>query len=354
MPLGISGVYDRTNAHLISKNNGTVNFGGTPPDADLVSYLDYAKGKGLKIMLTPMLMVDTPEKPWRGDLQSSIKDTTKWFVNEYKPWLLHYANLVKGKVDSFLIGSELKKISQTDDGSHTFPIIDFLIALAQEVKAILGKDVAVSYGADWSEYHHNDNAYRPMDKLWAHPSIDFVGISAYFPITFMHTTRTTLSDLIKEWRSGVAFDCWIDSVGEKHSMHPEWGFKAVEEWLSTSHYFDPAKTKPTLWKPNMKPMKFTEFGCASINKATNAPNIFGKSDGKLNGVIPYSTEKPDNRIQKLYLRSAIEAWRGSAQVIGMFCWSYDARGENWYMNPYWTDRGVHPYSHSLEGKIRTL
>lgn len=216
----------------------------------------------------------------------------------------------------------------------------------------MGKNTEVSYGADWSEYHHNDHAYRPMDKLWADPSIAFVGISAYFPITFMHTTRTTLADLTKSWRSGVAFNCWIDSEGTEHSITAEWEVKAVEEWLSTKHYFDPNKTQTTLWQPNMKPMKFTEFGCASINKATNAPNVFGKSDGKLNGVVPYSTEKPDDRIQKLYIRSAIEAWRESPLVPEMFCWSFDARGEHWYKNSYWADRVVHPYSHSLEGKIR--
>jgi len=346
-----SGAYDRTTAHLIGRNNGVVNYGGTPPDSDLVSYLDYAKSKGLEIMLTPMLMVDTNDKPWRGNICGNVADAIKWFDNEYKPWLLNYAHLVKERVDSFLIGSELKKLTSIDDESRSFPIVDKLIELAREVKGILGLNVKVSYGADWSEYHHNGGNYRHLDKLWTSPFIDFVGISAYFPITHTIKSRVTLSELISQWRSGHAYNFWVDGEGNEHSMPSQWGYKSVEEWANTRHYFDSQKEPFTEWKPKMKPVIFTEFGCSSIDKGPNAPNVFYSTTGTFSGQIPYSTGKPDNRIQKLYIRSALEAWENNIVVQGMYYWSFDARGLDWYKDPYWADRSVYPYSHSLEGKV---
>ena len=57
------------------------------------------------------------------------------------------------------------------------------------MRGILGAGTKLSYAADWSEYSN----YRPddgsgdvffnMDSLWASPSIDFIGIDNYMPIS---------------------------------------------------------------------------------------------------------------------------------------------------------------------------
>lgn len=102
--------------------------------------------------------------------------------------ILHYANLAvaAGGVDAFLIGSELKALTLVRSAPGLYPAVSELVALANDVKAILG-DTIVTYGADWTEYgaHVADaqaNEVRfPLDPLWAAESIDVIGIDYYAP-----------------------------------------------------------------------------------------------------------------------------------------------------------------------------
>lgn len=343
----------RADAHLISQNGGNVNYGGTPPDADLISFFQAAKEKGLNLMLNPMLMVDSPDKPWRGDMQGDCQVTIKWFQEQYAPWILQYAELTKDYVDSFLIGSELKKITATDDGSFSFPIVHLMIELASKVKEIFrqtGRDIKVSYGADWSEYHHADNGRKHLDPLWSSEYIDFVGISAYFPITREFKANISVEQLKEYWRKGNSFDCYYDGEDNQHMMDPKYGYKAIEHWWNNTHFED-ATGKYTSWQPKSKPIIFAEFGCASIDRSSNAPNVFASADGKLNGWVPYSREQADDRIYKRYLRASLETWNGNPCMQSMYAYSWDARGSDWYKNDYWADRGKYSKSHCLEGRF---
>ena len=47
-------------------------------------------------------------------------------------------------------------ITKFKSGDGKFPAVEKLVELAKQVKGILGKDVKISYGADWSQYHHTD------------------------------------------------------------------------------------------------------------------------------------------------------------------------------------------------------
>nr|WP_284525157.1 glycoside hydrolase TIM-barrel-like domain-containing protein [Orientia tsutsugamushi] len=70
---------------------------------------------------------------------------------------------------------------------------------------MLGKQVLVSYAADWSEYHHidtNDGYYYHLDPLWACDTIDFVGIDAYFPLTHTQDSNITIEEIKHGWESG--------------------------------------------------------------------------------------------------------------------------------------------------------
>jgi len=93
--------------------------------------------------------------------------------NGYKNFILHYANLVKGKIDAFVIGSELIGLT-TIKNSEEFPVVKELVDLAQKVKSILGPGVIVTYAADWSEYHHCEGGWYHLDELWACEAIDVV------------------------------------------------------------------------------------------------------------------------------------------------------------------------------------
>ena len=73
---------------------------------------------------------------------------------KYRRFILHYAHLcvAAGGVESFCIGSELRSLTQIRSGAASFPMVQALIALAADVKSILGPSTKISYAADWSEY----------------------------------------------------------------------------------------------------------------------------------------------------------------------------------------------------------
>ncbi|HUB64450.1 MAG TPA: glycoside hydrolase TIM-barrel-like domain-containing protein [Methylocella sp.] len=194
---------------------GSFNYGGTPSDQSLYRCIQYLKGLGLRVVFYPFILVDSPGKPWRGqitydptftnpDVSSATMAAIRSFLGTavrsqftqvpanltvsysgsptdftYRRMILHYANLcaMAGGVDLFLIGSELRGLETvrgpawTAAGSGSPPSWDYpflydssygLLELSDEVRAIfdaagLTKDTTglhnlVSYAADWSSW----------------------------------------------------------------------------------------------------------------------------------------------------------------------------------------------------------
>jgi hypothetical protein len=98
-------------------------------------------------------------------------------------FIRHYANLTKGKVDAFVIGSEMIGLTSINDGNNNFPAVEKFCERANEVRQIMGQGIKLTYAADWSEYHHTSGGFYNIDKLWANENIDFIGIDAYMPLT---------------------------------------------------------------------------------------------------------------------------------------------------------------------------
>src|SRR5690606_2511773 len=105
--------------------------------------------------------------------------------------ILHYAHLcvAAGGVETFIIGSEMEALTRVRSASGVYPAVSALIALAADVRAVLGPQTKISYAANWSEYgaHVVDAEAQevrfPLDPLWASGDIDFVGIDYYAPLT---------------------------------------------------------------------------------------------------------------------------------------------------------------------------
>ncbi|MCL4743831.1 MAG: glycoside hydrolase TIM-barrel-like domain-containing protein [Burkholderiaceae bacterium] len=219
--------YSRSSAHLISKTNGRVNYGGTPSDNAVKQAIAGLKSRGYKVILYPFVFMDVPSgnelpnpysvnasqmgqpiHPWRGRITTSVApgyagssdktatagtEVNGFFDNEYIPFIGHYANLAvqAGGVDAILIGSELVGLTTIRSGPGTgpYPAVEKLRSLASTVKGIVGSSCKVGYAANWDEYH----SHRPsdgsgdvifnMDRLWSHSAIDFIGIDNYMPIS---------------------------------------------------------------------------------------------------------------------------------------------------------------------------
>ena len=346
---------DRFNAEVIGRDkNGNPNYGGTPSDKSILSYVQKLKAMSYKVMFYPMLFVDLLNKPWRGHINGNVNQLNDFF-NQYRNFILHYAQLLKNSdIDAFLIGSELKNLTKIKDLDNQFPFVTFLINLAKDVKLILGSSVKISYAADWSEYHHSDDGWRGLDNLWASSYIDFVGIDAYFPLTNEYQSTYEVDKIIKGWDSGEGFDFYYeDSVNKANPkpLSPEWAWKNLKFWWDNYHY-NPNGQK-TNWIPRSKKIWFTEYGFPSVDCCSNQPNVFYNPDSFDGGLPNKSKGLIDFTAQRCGILGTIKKWENSDMVEQKFLWCYDARPYPFYPDllGVWSDGNLWKYGHWINGKI---
>ena len=111
---------------------------------------------------------------------------------EWSYWrmVLHQAWLAKaaGGVTAFVIGTELRGLTQVRSAAATYPFVAALVQLAADVKTILGAGTKVTYAADWSEYFGHQpqdgsgDVYFHLDPPWSSVNVDAIGIDLYWPL----------------------------------------------------------------------------------------------------------------------------------------------------------------------------
>lgn len=351
----------RDDAQLISKDdNGNPRYGGTVSDSALIRYIEELHSRGYKVMLYPMPLLDTKNKEWRGRLSGTPGDISDFFKNQYNKFIEHYASIAKQtKVEGFIIGSEFVELTKIRDEKGNYPAVAELVKLAKQIKLDLGKEVTVTYAADWSEYHSYDGWYN-MDELWSSQFIDVVGIDAYFPLTdgpeppFGYSAE----DVMGGWSSGVGCDYFYDyskSEPEKVKYNDSrYAWKNIEKWWSETH-INPGGSK-TKWQPKVKKIWFTEYGFPSMNGCTNEPNVF-VDKGSIESKYPrYSNGEVSFLSQKIAIEGTLKKWQSSEMVEKMFLWAWDARPFPYFPNlcDVWTDCHNWQTGHWIQGKLSQL
>ncbi|MCY4336263.1 MAG: glycoside hydrolase TIM-barrel-like domain-containing protein, partial [Litoreibacter sp.] len=353
-----SGGLSRSQAEEVARIDGRPIYGGTPADASVVEAINALKAAGQDVMFYPFLLMEILEGnalpdpwsdevgqavlPWRGRITTekapgvagttdgtaaaraeveafmgtaspsdfSISGSTVNYFgpNEfsYRRFILHYAHLcaAAGGVDSFCIGSEMRALTQIRDDTGAFPAVEAFRILASEVKAIL-PDAKIGYASDWSEYfgyHPQDGSgdvYFHLDPLWADPSIDFIGIDNYMPLSDWRDdeehadasfkTIYNLDYLSGNVMGGEGYDWFYASPSDREAQNrtpisdgafgEDWVFryKDLKGWWSNQHFDRVGGVRsgtPTAWVPQSKPFWFTELGCGAIDKGSNQPNKF--------------------------------------------------------------------------------
>jgi hypothetical protein len=313
----------------------------------------------------------------------------------YRRFVLHYAHLCAqaGGVDAFCIGSELRGLTQIRGAGDSFPVVTALVQLAAEVRAILGSATKITYAADWSEYfgyHTGNNVYFHLDPLWADANIDFVGIDNYAPIADWREGEvhadvswgsTYNVDYLKaNIAGGEGFDWYYQSPeGEAAQLRTPitdgaWGepwvfrFKDLKSWWQSAHFnrIDGVRAvSNTAWVPQSKPFRFTEYGCAAIDKGANQPNKFLDPKSSESALPRASTGRRDDLIQMAYLRAMHEFWTNgvnnpSSVLTGdamldmarSHVWTWDARPFPAFPNlgSLWSDSDNYAHGHWLSGR----
>jgi hypothetical protein len=346
----------REDAYQITLKEGSPIYGGTVSDRSIVRYLEELSRRGLKIMFYPMLFMDALDKPWRGHLSGEAKDVEQFFIKKdgYNEFILHYAKLVMGKVDAFIIGSELRNITSIRNEGNKFVAVECLVNLAKEVKGILGEGVQITYAADWSEYHHSEGGWRGLDDLWASDYIDFIGIDAYFPLTENAKKTLTSEEVINGWDSGECYDFYFHEENGKRvkkSLSPDYALKNIKYWWENCHY-NPDGTK-TKWIPKSKKIWFTEFGFPSVDGATNQPNVFFDPEAFDGGLPIHSKGNVDFYSQRVAIDSTLRRWENCEMVENLFLWTWDARPYPHYpaLKDVWGDGLKWDRGHWVNGKF---
>jgi hypothetical protein len=212
---------DRAGAHLISRSGAGPAYGGTPSDESVRQAVTALKERGLAVTLYPFVLMDVPDGngrpdpyggleqaayPWRGRVRGEdgpgAAAAIEALFGAPDGWglrrlALHHARLAaETGADGLLIGSEMRGVTLTRDAAGGFPAVEQFRTLANECRAIVGPDVAISYAADWSEYaglRTGDEVVFHLDPLWADPAIDYVGVDWYPPLGDWRATAASMA-----------------------------------------------------------------------------------------------------------------------------------------------------------------
>lgn len=354
------GNYDRNSAHRISRDKNGYRFGGTIDNQLLSEFINTVNQSGIKVVLCPIVRIDDMQMSWSGDMNGNATNVKDFYYSQYKPFILHYAELLKSKTNCVLsIGSELKGLTSIKSEDNTFPFIDCLIDLAAEVKLVTEGNVSVTYFANYYEYFSVDGCLRPMDKLWADKNINYVGINGHFPLTDIEDSEITVNDIQTGWQANEGIEYYRNYDGSTVEIKQDepWNqWKNIQYWQSNLHNnWDNVTSTiyPTEWMPNMKPI-LLKFSCASVDKASNEPCIFTTGPDGL--FSRHSNKCPDFAIQSKALRATLENFEDSEQIY-VVIGDWNVRGKGWHdlkdieQKYLYTDYESWPYSHDITNKL---
>ncbi|WP_018632121.1 baseplate multidomain protein megatron [Neomegalonema perideroedes] len=443
----MSGGVGRLGGRLLAQDgSGHAVYGGTPADAGVVSAIRDLRRRGLRVVFYPFLMMEVlptnalpdpwtgasaqPAFPWRGRITLSkapsrpgspdqtpaaAAEVASFFGSaapgDFGPWnglsipyygpaewsfrrqILHYAHLCKaaGGVEAFLIGSEMRGLTQIRSGPANYPAVAAFKALAADVRAILGPATQISYAADWSEYfgHHpqdgSGDVFFHLDPLWSDPNIDFVGIDNYLPLSDWREGSThldaaagsiqNLDYLRANVEGGEGYDWFYASASDRSAQirtpitdgaHGEpWVFrpKDIRNWWSRPHHDRPGGIRspaPTAWTPGSKPIWFTECGCPAVDKGANQPNVFHDPKSSESALPYFSTGARDDAMQSAYLQALLGYWSdpsrnppGFLDASNIHVWTWDARPYPQFplRTDLWSDGPNWALGHWLTGRL---
>jgi hypothetical protein len=412
---------DRREAHLISRVEGRPAYGGTPSDDSVRQAVAALKARGWAVTLYPFVFMDVPANnelpdpygggrqaayPWRGRIKGedgpgATADVAAMFGGPgdwgLRRLALHYAALGgETACDGLLIGSEMRGLTWTRNVAGDYPAVDQYRMLAEECRAVAGPGVALSYAADWSEYagHRPEDGSGDvifhLDPLWADPAIDYVGIDWYPPLGDwrgdgggVDAQNFSGADdpayLAAQIAGGEGFDWFYADEADRAAQNrtpivdtahgEDWVFriKDLKGWWSHAHHDRPAGVRasvPTAWTPGMKPIRLTEFGCAAVDRGSNAPNLFQDPKSSESFLPPFSTGGRDDRMQRRTIEAVLEhfgdpasnplsAVYGEPMLAGADVWCWDARPFPTFpaLGAVWADAGVWRTGHWLNGRL---
>ena len=228
----------------------------------------------------------------------------------FRRLILHYAHLAAaaGGVDAFLIGSEMRGLTQVRDSASTYPFVAALADLAADVQSRPRPGTKVTYAADWSEYFGHQPAdgsgdvYFHLDPLWSSPTSTpsaststgrspTGATAAIMPTASPAPPRSTISPICERQHRAAARATTgtmpAPPTATRRSARPSptaalgkpWVFRFKDIrcwWLEPA--LRPARRRRERLAHRLgaavQAFWFTELGCPAVDKGANQPNVF--------------------------------------------------------------------------------
>lgn len=434
---------NRAAARPVSRFEDRAAYGGTPSDSSVIRAIQAIQARGLKVTLYPFLMMDIPEGnalphptsgaasqgayPWRGEIAAAgggsgaaTDEVARFFGTTrathyaiangavrysgpaewgWRRFVLHLAALGRaaGGVDAVIIGSEFRDLTRSRDGAAAYPAVAQLMALAEEVRALVGSDTRITYAADWTEYGAHvlgggSEVRFPLDPLWAHPAVDAVGVDFYAPLADWRAGTGHVDGRVSESIYDPAYLRANVAGGENHGWFyasPDdraaqrrtpitdgggkpWTFRAKDlaGWWRHAHHERVGGvelSEPTAWVAGSKPIWLTEIGCPAVDKGANSPNLFPDAKSSAANLPPFSTGGRDDLMQRRALEAVMDVYahESAANPVSPVysgpmvepsrtsLWAWDARPFPVFPNALdvWSDGAAHATGHWLTGRL---
>lgn len=232
-----------------------------PTDEVLIDAIQFIHSQGLAVTLA--VHASSNDGSWRAHIDPA--DREAWF-NAYGSLLLHDAQIAQSEgVEQMMIGVEL--ISMASDNEHPTNTENWR-QLISDIRSVYSG--LVTYSANWG----SSGFVNEKDHIEFWPSLDSIGISAYFNLT---KDESRPIESLKESWSG-----W--DWGDIRELHNEYG----------------------------KPVIFTEVGYRSIEGGHREPWNYSVS-------APVSQQAQADAYEALF-----EYWNDQSYMQGVHWWEWQA------------------------------
>ena len=199
--LGVNSVAIHPYAQI--HNDGHVSFRNIDNHKHVVVPLDWARDRGMSVMLVPHIAYWGSKFSWRGEINFDRAEEWDRFFADYETWMVQMATIAEQHHAAVLcIGLEFTYAQKFEN--HWRKIIHAV----REVYH--GK---LTYGANWGEY---DDV-----KFW--DALDYIGVLAYFPLS--KTVDPSSAEIAAAWEKRCAeLEKFSRGNGGKQFLFTEIGY----------------------------------------------------------------------------------------------------------------------------------
>ena len=210
--LGVNSIAIHPYAEI--ENDGHVRFRNSDGFRHISVPLDWARERGLSVMLIPHIAYWGSKFLWRGEI--NFATTAEWdrFFGDYETWIVQMAKVAEAHgAGTFCIGLEFTYAQKFDARWRQ------IIAAIRQVYH--GK---LTYGGNWDSFGEV--------PFW--DALDYIGALAYFPLT--KTENPSAAEIAAAWQKKCAeLTAFSKAHGNKQFLFVEIGYNvsaraAAEPW----------------------------------------------------------------------------------------------------------------------------